>query len=74
MIIQYNRLGGPISGFDIPLDQALTLRIGAVAAVAEAGLVEWDKRQHGGRACRAARAPALACMRAVRACTAQGRV
>lgn len=29
VILQYNRLGGPIKGFDIPLEQALTLRVGA---------------------------------------------
>ncbi|KAI7836090.1 hypothetical protein COHA_010018 [Chlorella ohadii] len=28
VILQYNRLGGPIKGFDIPLEQALTLRVG----------------------------------------------
>lgn len=29
VILQYNRLGGPIKGFDIPLEQSLTLRVGA---------------------------------------------
>lgn len=29
VILQYNRLGGPIKGFDIPLEQALTLKVGA---------------------------------------------
>lgn len=29
VILQYNRMGGPIKGFDIPLEQALTLKVGA---------------------------------------------